>query len=285
MSLSIEKSIILFLNIEKSIILFIIFRNRGKIIGDVGGVLMNGCKISKVYNANFLGMIIDSNLTWKYHIVPRLTHSEPLFVKLGILTVDRIFKYNIGLLMYKYHHSMLPPVLDMFVKICQDHSYNTRQSDLLHVHQCRTELGKMSFKYQAVMVWNHIYLSVDVYISIGTFKCHLKSHLFSIMSWIIIVSTVCVFPLYVFRIYWPTRHDSITGAPYMHFLCTLTLAPCIEYVYQLWGHINIIVSAPFVSVSVLCCICIVYCKVYCGNKLLFCSVHQFLEILRRTCHI
>ena len=125
--------------------------------------------------------------------VPRLTHTEPIFVKLGFLTVNRLFKYNIALLMYKYHHSMLPPVLDMFVKNCQVHSYNTRQSDHLHVPQCWTELVKMSFKYQAVMVWNHIYQSVDVNIGIGTFKRHLKSHLLSIISWIIIVSTVCVF--------------------------------------------------------------------------------------------
>ena len=115
---------------------------------------------------------------------------------------------------YKYHHAMLPPVLDMFVKTCQIHSYNTRQSDLLHVPQCWTELGKMSFKYQAVMAWNHIYQSVDVNIGIGTFNCHLKSHLLSIISWIIIVSTVYVFPLYVFRIYWSTRHDLLTGTPY-----------------------------------------------------------------------
>ena len=237
------------LNIEKTH--YIIFCNRGKIIEEVGDVLINGCMISKVYTTKCLGMIIDSKLTWKYHIdcickknnsknigiilkaitifsqetpnmlyycficpylnycvhilgstyisyltkllvlqkhivciisdVPRLTHSEPLFVELGILTRDRLFRYNIGLLMYKYHHSMLPPVLDMFVKNCQIHCYNTRQSDL-HVPQCRTELGKISFKYQAVMVWNHIYRSVDVNIDIGTFKCHLKSHLLSIIS-------------------------------------------------------------------------------------------------------
>ena len=54
------------LNIEKTH--YIIFCNRGKIIGEVGDVLINGCKISKVYNTKFLGMIIDSKLTWKYHI-------------------------------------------------------------------------------------------------------------------------------------------------------------------------------------------------------------------------
>ena len=86
-------------------------------------------------------------------------------------------------------------------------------------------------------------------------------------------SLFCVFPLYVFRIYWSTRHDLITGAPYA-LLCNPTLAPWIEYVYHLWRHINLIVSAPFVTVNVLCCICIVYCKAYCGNKLLFCSVKK-----------
>ena len=154
--------------------------------------------------------------------VPRLTHSEPLFVKLGILTRDKSFRYNICLLMYKYHHSMLPPVLDMFVKNCQIHSYNTRQSDL-HVPQCRAELGKISFKYQVVMVWNHIYRSVDVNIGIGTFKCHLKSHLLSIISRIIIVSIVCVFPCMSSGFI--DQQDLITGVPYALFMhpytCTL----------------------------------------------------------------
>ena len=49
------------LNIEKTHYIF--FCNRGKIIGDVGDVLINGCKISKGYNIKFLGMIIDSNPT------------------------------------------------------------------------------------------------------------------------------------------------------------------------------------------------------------------------------
>ena len=40
----------------------IIFCNRGEMIGEVGNVLMNGCKISKIFNITFLGMINDSNL-------------------------------------------------------------------------------------------------------------------------------------------------------------------------------------------------------------------------------
>ena len=120
------------------------------------------------------------------------------------------------------------------------------------------------------MVWNHIYQSADVNIGIGTFKRHLKSHLLSIISWTIIVSTVCAFPLYVFRIHWSTRHDLITGAPYALFLhpytCTLNWI-CVS-VMGAYKHYCL---SPICH-SVLCCICIVYCKAYCGNKLLFCSV-------------
>ena len=54
------------LNIEKTH--YIIFCNRGKIIGEVGDVLIIDCKISNVYNTKFLGMIINSILTWKCHI-------------------------------------------------------------------------------------------------------------------------------------------------------------------------------------------------------------------------
>ena len=181
--------------------------------------------------------------------VPRITHTEPLFVKLCILTVNRLFKYNIGLLMYRYHHSMLPPVLDMFVKNGQVHSYNTRQSDHLHVPQCRTELGKMAFKYQAIMDGMESYLSV----------CWCKHWYWNIQTSSEITFVVNYF-IIIFIIY--------------------LLSPWIEYVYQLWGHINIIVSAPFVTVSVLCCNCIVYCKAYCGHKLLFCSVKNSRQNFR-----
>ena len=70
----------------------------------------------------------------------------------------------------------------------------------------------------------------------------------------------------------------------MHYLCTLIFAPLIEYMYQLWGHINIMASGPFVTVSMLCCICIIYYKAYCGNKLLsysvlfrLCDEHMFIS--------
>ena len=106
-----------------------------------------------------------------------LAHSEPLFTSLSVLTIQKLFKYNIGLLMYKYHHGLLPKILDIFERNMDIHQYNTRQAIQLHIPICKTELGKRSFHYQAVKIWNEIFLALRVDIKIGTFKKKLKTFL------------------------------------------------------------------------------------------------------------
>ena len=209
-------------------------------------IIINGSIISEVDTTNFLGFIIDSQLTWKAHIdnistkiaknigiitkarrifdkdtlltlyysfifpylnyciqlwgstyqsylrkleivqkrvvrivagVNRREHTRPLFTDLCILTIDELFVYNVGLLMYKYHHGWLPSVLDMFKRNSDIHSHRTRQANLLQIPTFSTELGKISFKYQAVKIWNDLYRFLKVDIKIGTFKIYLKTYL------------------------------------------------------------------------------------------------------------
>ena len=109
-------------------------------------------------------------------VAPR-THTEPLFTKLNIMSLEKLYQYNIGMLMYKYHHGKLPRVFDMFVNNSQVHSHYTRQHNLLHVPRFRTEIGKRSFNYQAVIIWNLIFKHIVVEIGIGTFKRRLKTFL------------------------------------------------------------------------------------------------------------
>ena len=211
------------LNIEKTS--YMIFRSRNKKLDPGNDIFINGCKIEQVQTTKFLGVIIDCNLTWKYHIsyvcskisknigiliksrkvfdtntlltlcysfiypylnycvhlwgstydtyvnkifllqkkamriilgVNQRAHSEPLFSSLCVLSVSNVYMYNIGLLMYKYHHVLLPNILDMFEQNSTIHQYYTRQSNLLHVPSCRTELGKRFFRVQSChyMEWN-----------------------------------------------------------------------------------------------------------------------------------
>ena len=232
------------LNVEKTN--FMIFHPKGKKIHYKENIKILGSNISEVTSTKFLGVIMDSNLTWKLHIdyvcskisknigiikkarrvfdkdtlltlyysfiypylnycvhiwgssastylqklfllqkkivrivcgVNRFTHSEPLFESLSVLTIDKLYRYNISLLMYKYHHGWLPQILNSFERNIDIHLYNTRQANQLHIPLCKTELGKRSFRYQAVKIWNETNSSLAVNIKIGTFKKNLKSFL------------------------------------------------------------------------------------------------------------
>ena len=232
------------LNVEKTH--FMIFHSKGKNIPDKGEIKILSTNIYEVKFTKFLGVMIDSNLTWKHHIdyisskisknigilkkarkilandtlltlyysfiypylnycihiwgssahihlnkilllqkkivriisgVNRLSHSEPLFINLSVLTMTKLHKYNIGLLMYKYHHGWLPQILNIFERNSDIHQYSTRQANQLHIPVYKTELGKRSFHFQAVKIWNEIYSALSVNVKIGTFKRKLKSFL------------------------------------------------------------------------------------------------------------
>ena len=59
--------------------------------------------------------------------------------------------------MYKYHHGILPNILDMFEQNLNVHQYDTCPLNLLHVPCCQTEQGKRFCRYKAVITWNDIY--------------------------------------------------------------------------------------------------------------------------------
>ena len=112
----------------------------------------------------------------------RLAHTEPIFKSLKLLNIHKLYRYNIGLMMYKYHHKKLPHIFDDYFTMNSDvHVYSTRQSHLLHTPKYSTELRKRSFKCKAVSVWNDIHKALkSVNIAIGTFKDHLKKYLLSL---------------------------------------------------------------------------------------------------------
>ena len=55
------------LNFEKTTS-YMIFRSRNKKLEPGNDIFINGCKIEQVQITRFLGVMIDCNLTWKYHI-------------------------------------------------------------------------------------------------------------------------------------------------------------------------------------------------------------------------
>ena len=56
-------------------------------------------------------------------------HTEPLFRQLNILTVNKMYKLQIAVFMYRVHHQLYPPViLHFFERVNQD---RTRQKRIL----------------------------------------------------------------------------------------------------------------------------------------------------------
>ena len=234
------------LNVDKTH--YIIFTMPGKKIKSNHDVFISGYKISEVISTKFLGVIIDQNLTWKYHIdhlcskasknigimrklrrfldsetmvtmyysfiypyfnycihvwgstyktylnkvlllqkrvvriisgVDRQTHTRPLFTSLALLDINKLYFYNIGLMMYKYHHVKLPSIFVNFFERNSDiHNHDTRRSKFLRIPIFHSAFGKRSFKFKAVSIWNEIYGNMSsVNIAISTFKMHLKRYL------------------------------------------------------------------------------------------------------------
>ena len=44
----------------------------------------------------------------------RQAHTKPIFTSLGILDIDKLYEYNLGLMMYKFHHHQLPSIFSIF---------------------------------------------------------------------------------------------------------------------------------------------------------------------------
>ena len=100
------------------------------------------------------------------------------FKALDVLTLNELYDYNVGLVMYKVHHSMLPSnISELFILNKAIHNHFTRQSHLIHPPKVSSELGKNSFKYKASLLWNKIMVAINVNNKIGTFKKHMKSYL------------------------------------------------------------------------------------------------------------
>ncbi len=183
--------------------------SNGKVDRNIS-IYLNDTQIEQVDSCTFLGLVIDSKLSWKQHcqkvlmslsrnlgIIRKLKHelpstvlfsiyntlslphlqygilawgntypsyinklyitqkktlrvinnsrftehSAPLFNKYKALTVFDLYKYHLGVLMYKFETNKLPKAIySLFNKNSDIHSHNTRSASNLHHHQARTSL-------------------------------------------------------------------------------------------------------------------------------------------------
>ena len=232
------------LNIEKTH--YMIFSLRKKIKPDLN-VLINDNIIKQVESTKFLGVLIDSDMSWCSHIkyiknkmsrgigilakarkyfklntlltlyhsflysyinycievwgkaniyymssllklqkkaIRIITssnykaHTEPIFLKLNLLTVQKLYEYNVFIFMFKFINGYLPSLFnDIFVKNYTIPEYSMRQYNLLHVPKVKTSAFKKTIRYMGVSLWNSVSNVLNINCSVVTFKKTVKKYL------------------------------------------------------------------------------------------------------------
>ena len=183
----------------KSHILYI----KGKVARGVG--ILNKCK--KYLNASTLVTLYYSFLypyfnycnciwgnTYQSYLTPliklqkravriisfadRNAHTEPLFKKLKILDLSKVFVYCVQLFMFKYHHGLVPSIFQKNYVFNHDlHEYMTRQSDCMHSFGARTTQRYKTLRFVGIKIYNHFIGKINMDRLFMTYKYHLKKYL------------------------------------------------------------------------------------------------------------
>lgn len=109
-----------------------------------------------------------------------LAHTDPLFVLLKTLKIHDIYKFQLGVFMFRHHHKDLPPKFldnNFFITNRSIHTYNTRSVDDFHIDFTNTRLAENTIRYQGAHLWNSLLPKVKNSPSLASFKHGHKCYL------------------------------------------------------------------------------------------------------------
>ena len=149
----------------------------------------------KAYNVHIHDLIILQNKAIRIvHGVSPRTNANKLYFDYNILSLKRLYSYNIGIFMYKFSKNMLPELFEnFFCNVASVHEHSTRSACLNHIYvQFKgTTRGQKAFSYSGARIWNLILSHIETDCAIGTFKklfakllLNSKEDLLSIWIWI-----------------------------------------------------------------------------------------------------
>ena len=131
------------------------------------------------YRELLLSQLLMSNLD---------AHTDPIFKELSILKFNDIHLLQLGQFMYSCKSSSLRlKFSNKFLQNSQFHSYNTRNSDALHLPYSRINVKKFSVFFQGPKFYNSLDSEIINTNSIYSFK-PLKTKLLITMSKILLAS-------------------------------------------------------------------------------------------------
>ena len=107
----------------------------------------------------------------------KFDHVTPIFKKLKLLNISEIYAYCVQLLMYKYHHGILPPALDdLFLSNGSVYSRFTRQQSLIHV-PARTPIMSKTVRITGVTIYHYFNNRLPIAMLYDSYKYNLKMYI------------------------------------------------------------------------------------------------------------
>ena len=97
---------------------------------------------------------------------------------INLLKITDIGRIQTLILMYKYHHGVLPTAfVNYYCKVADVHSYLTRQSTSLHISYARTNQRKNTIKITGPKLWNKQSLFIRDSPSLKIFKSRIQTEI------------------------------------------------------------------------------------------------------------
>ena len=145
----------------------------------------------KLYFSMILPHIMYCNIVWgncasyllnRIHILQKrairlitnsqpLTHTNPLFKKLKLLTIYDINTFVTCSFMFSYLNDLLPKFLDNCFKDNKSmNTYNTRQNTNLFIPNYKYNFSRNTVKYVGPTLWNGLPVSLKCTSSLSNFK-------------------------------------------------------------------------------------------------------------------
>lgn len=104
--------------------------------------------------------------------------TKPFFKNLKILKLHQIYKYSVGIFIYKVRNHLCPSMFDNFFQTNDlIHSHFTRQRTNLHSNTCNTNFIKHNIKNTGVRIWNSFPSYIKTVNKIDNFKRKLKAYI------------------------------------------------------------------------------------------------------------
>ena len=104
--------------------------------------------------------------------LPRFESTQSVMARNSLLTIDKLYRYEIALFMFKFHMKQLPSAFsDIF--LMKKYSIGSRYNSSIIPMACRILLSQQSIRYVGPEIWNEVPPSIRKCKTLSSFKSKL----------------------------------------------------------------------------------------------------------------